>query len=220
MNSQKIKIIISDDHFVCRDGLISILKEEKYEIIGQANNGFTLIEIVKQKKPDIVFIDIQMPIIDGIEATKEIHKICPSIKVIALTMFEQESSIINMFSAGANAYLLKSADKKEIIESIDSVLNNELYFSKEISKKTIYKVKTIFKENRKVKNIANLTDTEIQIIQLICDEFTSEEIGKFLFLSKRTIDGARLRIQNKIDVLSTAGIVKFAIENGIYRGIK
>jgi DNA-binding NarL/FixJ family response regulator len=220
MKSPKIKIIIADDHFVCRDGLISILSEEKYEIIGQANNGSALVEIVKFKQPDVVFLDIQMPILDGIESTKVIQKCFPQIKIIVLTMYEQESSILEMFAAGANAYLLKSADKKEIIDSIDVVLNNELYFSKEINKKTLAKLKTIFKDNRKIRNIANLTDTEIQIIKLICEEFTSEEIGKFLFLSKRTIDGARLRIQNKIDVLSTAGIVKFAIENGIYRSIK
>lgn len=119
--------------------------------------------------------------------------------------------------AGADGYLVKSADKHEIIESIDYVLNDYLYLSKEIEHKISRKINNQELKKRRTSNIVNLSDIEIQIIKLICDEYTSEEIGKLLFLSKRTIDGTRQRIQHKIDATSTAGIVRFAIENGIFR---
>jgi len=217
MKASRIKIAIADDHFICRDGIAAILNEDHFLIIGQVNNGKSLVDLVKENEPDIVFLDIQMPILDGPATAKILQKEYPNIKIIALTMYEQESCINEMISAGAKGYILKSANKNEIIESIFTVLNNEMYFSKEIDKNIISKFKYLNKKKARFKNIADLTDTEIQIIKLICDEYTSEDIGKFLFLSKRTIDGARLRIQFKINVNSTAGIVKFAIENGIYR---
>jgi DNA-binding NarL/FixJ family response regulator len=217
MKSDKIKIAIADDHAVCRDGLTSILNPERYLIIGQVNNGKQLIDLVHKNKPDVIFLDIQMPILDGIEATKQLKKECPTIKIIVLSMFTQENCILEMIEAGADGYLVKSADKHEIIESIDYVLNDDLYLSKEIEHKISRKKKNQELKKGRTSNIANLSDIEIQIIKLICDEYTSEEIGKLLFLSKRTIDGTRIRIQHKIDATSTAGIVRFAIENGIYR---
>lgn len=217
MKSDKLKIAIADDHAVCRDGLTSILKNDQYHIIGQVNNGKKLIELVQHNQPDLVFLDIQMPIMNGIETTKQIKKEFPGIKIIVLSMYAQENCILEMIEAGADGYLLKSADKYEIIESINYVLNDELYLSKEIEQKIARKIKNQELKKGSTLNIANLTDIEIQIIKLICDEYTSEEIGKLLFLSKRTIDGARLRIQHKIEASSTAGIVKFAIENGIYK---
>lgn len=217
MKSDKIKIAIADDHAVCRDGLISILNPKRYHLIGQVNNGKQLIDLVHKNKPDVIFLDIQMPILDGIETTKELKKEYPTIKIIVLSMYAQENCILEMIEAGADGYLVKSADKHEIIESIDYVLNDELYLSKEIEHKTARKIKSQKLKKGRISNVANLSDIEIQIIKLICDEYTSDEIGKLLFLSKRTIDGTRLRIQHKIDAASTAGIVRFAIENGIYR---
>lgn len=214
MSIGKIRIAVADDHQICRDGLISMLDPEHYDVVGEANNGVAIVELAKQKMPDVILMDIQMPKMDGIEATKIIAQTCPSIKVIALTMHWQNVYITEMIDAGASGYLLKTALKHEIIEAIQAAIKHKQYYCKT----TTSSIAQIIKNNNSKTRLAfNLTDTEIKIINLICEEYNSDAIGRLLFLSKRTIDGARLRIQEKLEVNSIAGIVKFAIENGIYR---
>jgi len=216
MPLHKIRVAIADDHQLIRDGLISILDPKEYEIVGEADNGINIIELVKQTNPDIVLMDIQMPKMDGIEATKIIIDKFPSIDIIALTMHSQDSYITEMMDAGASGYLLKTAMKNEILEAINSARQNKQYYCKTTTT-TITKIIKRKNKNSRTKLSYDLSETDIKIIKLICDEYNSEEIGRLLFLSKRTIDGTRLRIQLKINVSSTAGIVKFALENGIYR---
>jgi DNA-binding NarL/FixJ family response regulator len=215
MPLHKIRIAIADDHQIIRDGLVSMLDPKEYEIVGEADNGLNIIELVKLTKPDIILMDIQMPKMNGIEATKIIIDKFPSIHIIALTMHGQDSFITEMMDAGASSYLMKTAMKYEIIEAINSVRKNKQYYCKTTTT-AITKIIKRKNRNTKTKLPYNLNETDIKIIKLICDEYNSEEIGRLLFLSKRTIDGARLRIQLKINVSSTAGIVKFALENGIY----
>jgi DNA-binding NarL/FixJ family response regulator len=129
-------------------------------------------------------------------------------------MHWQNGYITEMIDAGASGYLLKTALKHEIIEAIQSALKFKQYYCKTTTSSLAQMLKN---KNSKTKLAFNLSDTEIKIIKLICDEYSSDSIGRLLFLSKRTIDGTRLRIQQKLEVNSTAGIVKFAIENGIYR---
>lgn len=219
MPIHKIKIAIADDHQICRDGLISMLDPAYYEIVGQAENGNSILEVVKKSNPDIIFMDIQMPTMDGIEATKIIKNSYPTIHVIALTMHGQESYIMEMIDVGASGYLSKNALKAEFIEAIQTVIQHKQYYCKTTSK-SIAQIIQKKNKNSRIRLTHDLSETDIKIIKLLCDEYSSESIGKFLFLSKRTIDGARLRIQTKLNVSTTAGIVKFAIENGIYRRSK
>lgn len=216
MSLQKIRIAIADDHQICRDGLISMLDPEFYEIVGEAENGEKIIEIVRQSLPDIILMDIQMSKMDGIEATKIITDKFPSVHIIALTMHGQESYITEMLDAGASGYLLKTALKVEILEAIKSASQNKQYYCKSTTT-SITKIIKNKNRNSKTQLSFDLTETDIKIIKLLCDEYNSEAIGRLLFLSKRTIDGARLRIQLKINVSSTAGIIKFALKNGIYK---
>lgn len=216
MPLQKIKIAIADDHQICRDGLISMLDPEFYEIAGEAENGEKIIDIVRQSLPDIILMDIQMSKMDGIEATKIITDKFPSVHIIALTMHGQDSYITEMMDAGATGYVSKSASKNEILEAIQSATKNKQYYCKTTSQRIAQLIRSKNKNNR-TRLSYELSETEIKIMRLLCDEYSSESIGRFLFLSKRTIDGARLRIQAKLQVTSTAGIVKYAIENGIYR---
>ena len=130
MPLQKIRIAIADDHQICRDGLISMLDPEFYEIVGEAENGEKIIEIVRQSLPDIILMDIQMSKMDGIEATKIITDKFPSVHIIALTMHGQESYITEMLDAGASGYLLKTALKVEILEAIKSASQNKQYYCK------------------------------------------------------------------------------------------
>lgn len=216
IKTKRIRIAIADDHQICRDGIISMLDPNIYDIVGEADNGIHIIELAKQNLPDIILMDIQMPKMDGIEATKIITSNFPSINIIALSMHGQEIYILEMMSAGASGYLLKTALKNEIIDAINSVSHNKQYFCK-LATTTITKIIKRKNKNSRTTLSFDLNETEIKIMKLLCEEYNSEEIGRLLFLSKRTIDGARSRIQFKINVASTAGIVKFAIENGIYR---
>ena len=215
MPIHKIRIAIADDHQIIRNGLVSMLDPIAYEIVGEADNGLNIIELVQRTNPHIILMDIQMPKMNGIEATKIIIEKFPSIHIIALTMYSQDCYITEMMDAGASGYLINTAMKNEILEAINTARNNKQYYCKTTTT-AITKIIKRKNRNTKTKLSYNLNETDIKIIKLICDEFNSEEIGRLLFLSKRTIDGARLRIQLKINVSSTAGIVKFALENGIY----
>lgn len=215
MITNKIRIAIADDHQICRDGLISMLDPENYEIVGEADNGVKIIDIAKKLNPDIILMDIQMPEVDGIEATKIITSSVPNVQIIALTMHGKTSYINDMMNAGASGYVMKSASKSEIIESIQSVWKNKQYFCRSTSMNLSHNING--KNNSRTRAMYDLSETDIKIIHLLCEEYNSESIGRLLFLSKRTIDGARLRIQSKLNVSSTAGIVKFAIANGIYK---
>lgn len=213
MLNSKIKIAIADDHQVSRFGLAAMLDSRIHELVGEAGNGHEIIDIVKNKQVDIVFMDIEMPKLDGIAATKIINESIAGVGIIALSMHKDSPYLIKMIDAGALGYLSKTANKKEVLEAINTVSNNKSYYCREASKSMSELI--VKRNNIKLKNVLN--ENEIKIVKLLCEEYNSDEIGKMLFLSKRTIDGARLRIQNKLNVSSTAGIVKYAITNGIYR---
>lgn len=216
MQLNEITIAIADDHQICRNGLMSYLDPAKFKIVGEADNGLEIIKIANECMPDIVFMDINMPNCDGIEAVRCIKKKSINTKILAFSMFGQESYIIDMINAGASGYIIKTATKNEILEAIDLVLSGSIFYCESSLKAMSKYLKSNHKYN-KPRILYDLNEIELSIIKLICDEYTSAEISKQLFLSVRTIEGSRLRIQSKLNVSSTAGIVKFAIENGIYR---
>jgi DNA-binding NarL/FixJ family response regulator len=157
-----------------------------------------------------------MPVMDGIASTKIVSEKYPSVNIIALSMFDQDNLIIDMLEAGAKGYLLKNADKKEILEAIKSVYNNKPYYCRTTSAK-LAKLISKSKFNPYNKNEKPIFSAkEIEIIQLICQENTNKEIGIKLFLSPRTVEGYRLKILEKMNVKSTAGIVIYAVKNGLY----
>lgn len=215
-NTLTIKVIIADDHEIFRDGLqLMLRKEPGINIIGDACNGKQLVELVERHKPDVILTDIIMPEMDGIEATKKISAAYPDIGIIALSMFNQEWLVMDMLEAGAIGYLLKNADKHEILEAIRSVNMLTPYYCKTTSF-NIAKLlsKTKFKTSEPH---IEFTEKEKEIITFICEEFTNREIGKRMFLSKRTVDGYRSKILDKMNVKSTAGIVIYAIRHSLYK---
>lgn len=214
MQKSKIKIAIADDHYVCRLGLTSMFDPYYHELVAEAKDGYEIVNIVNKLKVDVVFMDIEMPSMDGITATKIITEKNAGVGIIALTMYKDSPYLTKMLDAGALGYMSKMADKKEVFEAIEMVSQHKQYFCKEASKKM---TQLIIDKNKHHKSRTILNETELKIVKLLCEEYNSEQIGKILFLSKRTIDGARQRIQVKLNVNSTAGIVKYAIANGIYR---
>lgn len=213
-----ISLIIADDHEIFRDGLALMLsKQEAVTLVGQAGDGHELLQLVEQTKPDMVLTDIKMPRLDGISAAKILLQRNPRLKIIALSMFEEEDLIVEMLETGARGYLLKNADKKEIMEAIMTVNEGNIFYCKHTTAHLASLiVKSKFDSRGKVPS-ALFTDREKDIIRLICRQHTAQEIGDLLFLSKRTVEGYRTRILEKMDVKNTAGVVIFALKYNIIR---
>ena len=219
MKTKQIKIILADDHEIFRDGFKSMLrKQPSIEMIGEAANGDELVKLTRQLLPDVVVTDIKMPKMDGLEAAKIIAREFPRIGIIALSMIDEESQIIDTMEAGAKGYLLKNAHKNEIVNAINAVYDGEVYYCNETSSK----LSRLIAANEKIpfirkKEKIEFSDKEIDVILLICEQLTNKEIAQRLNLSIRTIEGYRDRIQEKIGARNAAGIVVYAIKNNIYQ---
>ncbi|HZE84280.1 MAG TPA: response regulator transcription factor [Puia sp.] len=212
--SNIIRLVIADDHEIFRDGLTLMLsKQDAISLVGQAGDGRELIQLVAEKKPDVVMTDIKMPGMDGIAASKLLLQKQPNLKIIALSMFEEENLIVEMLEAGAKGYLLKNADKKEILEAIHTVYEGNIFYCKHTSARLASLiVKSKFDPQKKKMN-ALFSDREKEIVRLICRQHTAQEIGERLFLSKRTVEGYRTKILEKMEVKNTAGVVVFALKH-------
>lgn len=210
-----ISYIIADDHKIFRQGLkMSLVDDHKLKCIGEAGNGLELLEMLQSKKAEVILLDLKMPEMDGVEALKILKEQYPDLKIIVLTMFEEEHFILHMMESGANAYLLKNAEAQEIKMAIHSVFENEYYFNDLVNTTLLRKVVQQKKAPR-FKEEIKLNDRETEVLQLICQEFTAAEIGQKVFLSTRTIEGIRSALLEKIGVRNTAGLVMYAVKNGI-----
>lgn len=216
--SKKIRIIIADDHEVFRIGLKALFTDHPgLQIAAEADDGKTLVSLLRNTAADIVLTDINMPKIDGISATKTIHKEFPGIGVIGISRSNEIYRINHMIEAGAKGYLLKSVAKEEIFHAVTEVYQQQNYFCRSTTSALVNNFSSIMSINQTGKpHSAKLTDKEIRIIKLICDEYSAKEISNEFFQSCRTVEGWRLKILEKLNVKNTAGIVKYAIRNGIY----
>ena len=217
-NYSPIRVIVADDHEIFRDGFRALLKKQQdIELVAEAENGKELLELTQKFKPDVVITDIKMPKSDGIQATRILEEKYPHIGVIALSMFDEENLIVEMLEAGAKGYLLKNAAKDEIIEAIKTVFHNGTYYCHHTSNRLAQMIASSkFNPYRKSKT-PNFNEKEIEIIQKICEGLSSRNIADTLHLSIRTIEGYREKIQEKMKVHNTAGIVVYAIKKGIYK---
>ena len=215
--THKIQLAIADDHEVYRDGLKALLESSKeFEIVAEASTGKQLVALCEEKVPDVVLTDIMMPVMDGVKATLFLAEHLPSVRVIALSMFNQDHLILDMLSAGASGYLIKNAHKNEIIEAIYSVYKNKPYYCSSTSCKLARLIGNS-KFGPKAKQKIFFSEKEMEIIKLICEEKTSKEIGDKLNMSARTAEEYRYRIREKMEVKGTAGIVLYAIKNDLFR---
>lgn len=213
---QKIKYAIADDHKLFRKGVIAALEDSPdLELVLEAQNGRELLNNLNKAKPDIILLDLKMPEMDGIQATAEIRKQNENIKIIVITMHDDEKYVIHLMEIGANGYLLKNAEPEEIKTAIHTAYENGYYFNdfvnKALLKRVVHKtqLKPIFNKD------IELTSREIEVLKLICQEQTANEISQLIFLSPRTVEGIRTRLLEKIGVKNTAGLVMYAVKNGI-----
>ncbi|MGN7721945.1 response regulator [Chitinophaga sp. 22620] len=213
-----IRLVVADDHEIFLDGLALMLSRQEHIIlVGQASDGRELVELVNAEKPDVVMTDIKMPRMDGIAATRLLVQQNPDVRVIALSMFDEEDQIVEMLEAGAKGYLLKNADKQEILDAIASVYEDRVYYCKSTSAKLAGMIAKSKFNPYKQKEVITFTDREQEIIKLICLQFTAQQIGERIFLSKRTVEGYRTRILEKMNVRNTAGVVMYALKNNLVR---
>lgn len=214
----KVKVIIADDHDIYRDGLCMLLsRDSNIEVISEANNGDSLIEMCRSLTPDIVLTDLRMPIKDGIEAIKEISNTNPKIPCIALSTFDSDQLIVNALEAGASGYIIKNSQKGEIIEAIKTVMSGQPYYCQSSSQRLVKLIKNSHYNPYTNKSISNFSNKELAIIELICKEKNSKEIGEALFMSSRTVEGIRAKILEKMSVKTPAGIAIYAIKNNLIK---
>jgi len=212
------KILIVDDHEVVRDGLRNILLSlENISIAGEAGNGEDAIKLYSSVKPDLVIMDISMPGMNGIEATRIIKEKDPDAKILILTMHDNQEYLNQIIRSGAKGFILKNTDKDELLEAVKTVASGENFFSKDISKLIIDNYIRSAKEQEKNDGFKEvpLTKREIEILKLIASGYSNQEIANILYISYNTVDTHRKNIMHKLSIKNTAGLVRYAIEKGL-----
>ena len=209
-------LALVDDHVLLRNGLANLVRELGYEIVLEANNGNDFIDQLKtSQQPDIVLLDINMPQKDGYETALWLKKNNPDIKVLALSMYDDEYAIIKMLKNGARGYILKDAEPAELKRAINAVLTKGFYHSELVTGTLIHTINN--DENSAHPNASGLNTKEVEFLKMVCTEMTYKEIADKLFVSPRTVDGYRDDLFEKLGVKSRVGLVLFAIKNGIVK---
>lgn len=209
-----IKIILADDHTMLRHGLYRSFEQEKnIEVVGQATNGHSTIELVKELSPDVVVMDIGMPDLNGIEATRRIAKDYPKVKVVGLSMHSRDKYVREMFKAGASGYLLKDCSFEELVKAIKTVTSGKTYISPSISEMVVKEYASKPDDEKSVFSI--LSQREREVLQLFAEGKTTKQVGLCLHISPKTVEAHRLRIMGKLDIDNIAQLTKYAIQEGL-----
>jgi two-component system invasion response regulator UvrY len=210
------KIVLADDHVLLRNGLVGLVTNLGFEVMFECNNGREFIDrLDPQNLPDIVLMDINMPLMDGYETTLWLKKNYPLVHVLALTMYDDENSVIRMLRSGAKGYILKDADPRELRMAINSIMSKGFYHSEMVTGKLLHSIHQLDEAESDTRQVLHLNDREIQFLKLVSTEMTYKEIAHEMHLSPRTIDGYRDALFEKLELKSRTGLVLFAIKNGI-----
>jgi len=212
---KKIKVFLVDDHKLFRHGLSLLMENENgIMITGEAENGEQFCESIENQQPDVVLMDIEMPVMDGFKATEIACKRFPDLKVISLTMFGEEHYHLKMIEAGAKGFILKNSDIEEVIKAIKTVYNGGTYFSPEILYNVVKNIQEVKKETAFP---IHLSQREKEVLELICRGFANTEIASELNISKRTVEKHRSNILEKTQTHNTASLVMYSVENKLVK---
>jgi len=210
------KVYIADDHTLFRKAMVNLLRTfERVREVKDAENGKELLTLIKYEVPDVVIVDLQMPVMDGAETCEHIIQKFPEIKIIILTMHDSNKFILHMMEMGVHAFLLKNTEPDELEKAIYSVVEKDFYHNDLVAAVLRKNVKDRKGGQRPVFQQAELTDREKEILLLICRELTMKEIGQRLFLSENTVRNHRVNIMDKVGVNNIVGLVKYAYETGL-----
>lgn len=218
MSEKLIKIVLADDEELFRKGLLFLLQREaNIEVQYEASNGQELVDYLKECKdhPDIILMDLKMPFLNGVEATKLINKEYPNINIIALTSYNTESFIANMINVGASSYLVKSASPQEMLNTIKEVSEKGFYYNETVMRVIHKDIISSTKNTKSTLDDDFLTSREKEVLELICQQLSTPEIAEKLFISPRTVEGHRNNLLLKTQSKNVAGLVVYAIQNKI-----
>jgi two-component system, NarL family, response regulator NreC len=212
----KIQVLLAEDHTIVRQGLRSILDgREGIQVVGEAQDGREAVEKAQQLQPDIVLMDLSMPLLSGLEATRQIKSQCPHIEVLVLTMHADEEYVFQILQAGASGYLLKQSAVGELVTAIQAVYEGDSYLSPAISRKLVDGYVRQAREQDKVDSYEQLTDREREVLHLIAEGRSTQEIADLLFISPKTVRGHRSSLTEKLGLHSNAELTRYAIRKGI-----
>ncbi len=215
-NNSVIKVAIADDHTLFRTGVKTSLSSRKdIQMVAEAENGMQLLNLLRHIQPDVVLLDIQMPIMDGLATLPEIKKLYPNVKVIMLSMHNDHSVISRMMEIGANSYLTKESGSEMIYEAIRGVYEQDFYFNDLTNKALLSGLRTKRTVESSMPQDVQLTDKEITILKLMCDEKSTKEIADIVDLSPRTVEAIRDKLKTKTGTKSMAGLVMYAVKAGL-----
>lgn len=210
-----IKVAIADDHTLFRAGVRTALSvKNDVELIAEADNGMQLMNLLRHIEPDVILLDIQMPIMDGIQTLPEIKKIRPEAKVIILSMYNDHSMISKLMEIGANSYLTKNSDSETIYQAIITCFEQEFFFNELTNKALLTGLRSRRTETIGVQD-AELSEKEIRVLKLMCEEKTTKEIADIVDISPRTVEAIRDKLKSKTGAKSMAGLVMYAVKKGI-----
>ena len=215
--TEPIKIIIADDHVLYRAGVKTALSAKKdVKVVAEADNGMHLLNMLKMVPVDVILLDIQMPIMDGIAVLPEIKKLYPHVRIIMLTMMDDHSMITKLMEIGANSYLTKTSDSEIIYEAIKTCFEQEYYFNSLTNKALLTNLKQRNEApHRIMQQEAHLNEKEMLILRLMCEEKSTKEIADLVDLSPRTVEAIRDKLKVKTGAKSTAGLIMYAVKNNI-----
>lgn len=211
-----IKVAIADDHAVFRTGIKTALQIRKdIQLVAEAENGMQLLNLLRHIRPDVILLDIQMPIMDGLTALPEIKKLYPDIKVIMLSFLNDHSVIAKMMEMGANSYITKESGADAIYDAIRGVFDNDFHFNDLTNKALLSGLRTKRQHESSMPQDVHLTDKEVTILKLMCEEKSTKEIADIVDLSPRTVEAIRDKLKTKTGTKSMAGLVMYAVKAGI-----
>lgn len=209
-------IVLTDDHILLRNGLAGLIKTLGHTVLFEADNGKDLIEKLNPRKlPDIILMDINMPEMDGCEATEWLRNHYPSVKVLALSMYNNENSIIRMLKCGARGYILKDSRPPQLQAAIEDLVKEGFHYSELLNGKLIHAINKMGDHTTELSSLVNLLDKETEFLKFCCSELTYKDIAEKLSVSPRTIDRYRDTLFEKLHVKTRIGLVMFAVKNGI-----
>ena len=217
---RKIKLALCDDHTLFRVGMTSILSQiHDFELVLEAGNGQELIDRIPRKMPDVLLLDLQMPVMDGTATADYLRENYPLIKIIVLTMHDEDRMVLHLLEKGVSGYLLKDAEAGEVEKAIRKVMDEGVYLNEFVSRAMLRKMTNRTTVNKSINTFYNskilLSEREKEVLMLICEGLSTNEISEKIFLSPRTVEGHRLRILEKTGTKNTAGMVAYAFKNSL-----
>jgi len=213
----KPSVALVDDHILLRNGLANLIRSfGEYTVLFEADNGNDLIRQLKPRLlPDVVLLDINMPDMDGYATSLWLKRNHPEVKIVALSMYDTDNSILRMLKNGVKGYILKDIDPSELKLALESVITKGFYYSEMVTGKLIHTINTLDVPEHRMRQILALNDRELEFLRLVCTECTYKEIAEQMYLSPRTIDGYRDTLFEKLNVKTRVGLVLYALRNGI-----